>query len=248
MAVGSVVNAIAILRHLAGSAPQGVNGIARAVGISPSSCFNILKTLVAEEFVEFDSRTKLYGIGMAPYRLFAPNEDIATWRAGVIEQLEILAREFSVSGGLWQVRAGRLVLLEAVDSALSTRIHMSVGQRLPLHIGAMGRCIAAHQKLPRAETSRAIEELRWQDPPTVDRFMEDMELAKANGWAVDEGNFLRGVTTVASVIPDRKGDIRFCVTMTMFSGQYDGQTIRSIGTRLSTLAADAQAKLQMRAD
>ncbi|AEG51415.1 transcriptional regulator, IclR family [Sphingobium chlorophenolicum L-1] len=243
MAVGSVVNAIAILRHLAMADPQGVNGIARAVGISPSSCFNILKTLVAEEFVEFDSRTKLYGIGMAPYRLFAPDEDIAAWQGGVVEQLEILAREFSVSGGLWQVRAGRIVLIEAVENALSTRIHLSVGQRLPIHIGAMGRCIAAHEGLSRTEVSQAIEELRWQDPPTVDRFLADMKLAKINGWAADEGNFLRGVTTVASIIPDRRGDIRFCVTATLFSGQYDADTLETIGSRLSALAADAHGKL-----
>ena len=51
MTVGSVVQALAILRHLSeASKPLGVTAVARALGISPSSCFNLLKTLVAEDF------------------------------------------------------------------------------------------------------------------------------------------------------------------------------------------------------
>jgi DNA-binding IclR family transcriptional regulator len=45
--VGSVVKALAILRHLAeGPDRCGVNAIAMAVSLNPSSCFNIVKTLV----------------------------------------------------------------------------------------------------------------------------------------------------------------------------------------------------------
>src|SRR3546814_3311432 len=59
--VGAVVNAAAILRHLGASEePQGVTAIAQALSLSASSCFNILRTLAAEDLVEFDSRRKLY--------------------------------------------------------------------------------------------------------------------------------------------------------------------------------------------
>src|SRR3546814_18424214 len=64
--VAAVVNAITILRYLAGHAGQGVNAIARATNLSPSTCFGILKTLVGEEFEEFDSGSKHYRLGTAP--------------------------------------------------------------------------------------------------------------------------------------------------------------------------------------
>src|ERR1700676_5055294 len=62
--VGSIVHALRILRHLARS-PQahGVTAIAREVGISPSSAFNIVKTLVAEGFLHFDRKHKRYSLG-----------------------------------------------------------------------------------------------------------------------------------------------------------------------------------------
>src|SRR3546814_11551882 len=66
--VGAVVNAAAILRHLGASEePQGVTAIAQALSLSASSCFNILRTLAAEDLVGFDSRRKLYSLGLGLY-------------------------------------------------------------------------------------------------------------------------------------------------------------------------------------
>src|SRR3546814_20372283 len=66
--VGAVVNAAAILRHLGASEePQGVTAIALALSLSASSCFNILRTLAAEDRGEFDSRRKLYSLGLGIY-------------------------------------------------------------------------------------------------------------------------------------------------------------------------------------
>ena len=47
--VESVRTAITILRFVASQSKSfGVNAIAREVGVSPSSCFNIVKTLTLE--------------------------------------------------------------------------------------------------------------------------------------------------------------------------------------------------------
>ncbi|HBU0515229.1 TPA: helix-turn-helix domain-containing protein, partial [Klebsiella pneumoniae] len=63
--VGAVVNAIQILRHLAhADGPQGVAAIARATGISPSSAFNILRTLSNERLTSFDDAGKTYQLGL----------------------------------------------------------------------------------------------------------------------------------------------------------------------------------------
>lgn len=54
--VGAVVNAIQILRHLANAeGPEGATAIARATGISPSTTFNILRTLSNEQLTSFDN-------------------------------------------------------------------------------------------------------------------------------------------------------------------------------------------------
>lgn len=243
MAVSSVVNALAILRHIASSEAQGVNAIARAVSVSPSTCFNILKTLVAEDFVEFDPVAKLYTVGAEPARIFGGDSALLAWRQWASDALASLAHEFSLTCALWRLAANRLVLTNVVEAAHATRIHLVTGQRLPLHLGATGRCIAAAQELDRETVKERISSLRWAEAPTVDAFLADMESARARGWAMDDGNFLKGVTTVASGIRAAGGDVRACMTATMFSGQHDVRTLGLIGDRLSSLARIAEDRL-----
>lgn len=243
MAVGSVVNAIAILRHLASSEAQGVNAVARAVSLSPSTCFNILKTLESEDFVDFDPIAKLYTIGAEPAKLFGGETALLAWRQGAIDALAGVAQEFSVTCGLWRVTANRVVLTNVVEGAHATRIHLVTGQRLPAHVGAMGRCIAAAQELDRDAVENRIAKVRWATPPSVDSFMGDIAAARARGWAIDDGNYLNGVTTIASAIRSAKGDVRACMTATMFQGQHPAEMLDVIGDRVSGLARIAEDRL-----
>ncbi|MFC7608066.1 helix-turn-helix domain-containing protein [Teichococcus aestuarii] len=62
--VGAVIHAIRILQHLAGATgPLGVAAVARGTGISPSTCFNILRTLTRARFVAFRDSDKTYTLG-----------------------------------------------------------------------------------------------------------------------------------------------------------------------------------------
>ena len=63
--VGALVHALRILRHLAAQGTaEGVTTIARATGVNGSTCYNILRTLVAEGVVIFDPATKTYRLGL----------------------------------------------------------------------------------------------------------------------------------------------------------------------------------------
>jgi len=243
VAAGSVTKAVSILKHLAGAPPQGVNAIARAVDLNPSSCFNIVKALAAEEFLEFDPGTKLYRIGALPARLFGAGPDLPLWRSWLHEQLEHLASHYSLSCGLWDVRWNRVVLTDVLDSPLSTRIHLSVGQRLPAYIGAMGRCIAAGRGVDREAVDAIIAELRWQAPPAAAEYWRDIEAVRDRGWALDDGHYLRGVATVAAAIADRDGNPLHCLTSIFFSGQFEDETVAEIGAALAALARDAEQRL-----
>ena len=59
----AISRAAAILRLLGKSdAPLGVQSIARELGLVPSTCLHVLRALVTEEFVSFDSDTKRYSL------------------------------------------------------------------------------------------------------------------------------------------------------------------------------------------
>ena len=241
--VGSVVNALAVLRRLATTdRAEGVNAIARSVGISPSSCFNILKTLVAEEFAQFDPADKSYtlGPGAVDLALAALDPEAGFMRTRPV--LDGVAREFGVTCGLWRRVGERLILLGTAENQDIARIRFMPGQRLPLMSGAMGRCVAAVSGLSDAELAEAIAGLEWHARPKPERYLADVRAAATQGYAVDDGDFLLGITSVAAPVMSREGAAGHCIVATTFKGRLDRQGLRALGEALRT-AAEAAAPL-----
>jgi DNA-binding IclR family transcriptional regulator len=229
--MGTVSSTVAILQFLAHCGrPMGVNTIARSVSLAPSSCFKILKSLVTHEFVEFSSDTKEYSLGWEAIALARRALDPSRAFDFVRPRLEEIAYEHSIAVGLWRVHPrSRMALVGFAEGGKEMRIHMSLGQRVPMFIGAVGRAIAAALDLPQQMMMQEFKLLRWQTPLTFEVYWNQVERAKLLGYGLDEGNFSRGVTTVAVAITDSEGNARYGLSGIMFSGQYDDAGIQEIG-------------------
>lgn len=240
MPVGSVVHALRILRHLTASQQaEGVTAIARQLAISPSSCFNLLKTLVAEEFLLFDATAKTYAIGPELARLAMHGQGEDPVVVAALPAMQELASRFRMACGLWLLsESRRLVLVAAADSDLATRLHMTLGQRLPMLIGAIGRCVAANCTLSDKQLSDEFAALRWERPPTLARYKREVASARRQGWAIDDGDFMRGLTTIAAPVIDPRGIARYCIASTVFQGQLEGKSLRRLAEDTARLGAN----------
>jgi len=245
--VGSIVKTIAILRHLADEPDRrGVNAIARAVSLSPSSCFNILKTLAREGFVEFDQQTKKYSIGpglvLLAQRALGP-ENVYPVCAPILEDV---ARRFQATVGLLRLTSThRLVLLGFAESLSAIRIQMTVGQRLPYLLGADGRCVAAALDLPLEVLAAEFKRLRWESPPSFEAYVDDIERAKASGWAIDDGNVMPAITTVAAPVVGKDKRLRYTIDATVFRSQHTDTTLNQIAKALKASALEISKLLKM---
>lgn len=231
--VGSVVLAFAILRHLGGSgAASGVSAIARAVGASPSSCFNILKTLVSIGIVTFDDRSKTYLLGDGLVDLARP----VLRRNDVIDvaqpHMDRLAHRFDATVGLWRVGEKRLTLVAKCDSGASTRIYMEIGHRQPIGAGAAGRCVLAARRLSKHAVLAIFKTIRWHRPLVAETYWEQVCLARELGWAVDENDLFQGITSVAAPVLDHRNEPRYLVAISAFSGRHGTEEIEEMGTAL----------------
>jgi DNA-binding IclR family transcriptional regulator len=245
--VGSIVKTIAILRHLADEPDgRGVNAIARAVSLSPSSCFNILKTLVREGFVDFDQQTKNYsigaGLGLLARRALGP-ENVYPLCAPVLEDV---AKRYQATVGLLRyISSERLVLLGFAESVSEFRIQMTTGQRLPFLLGADGRCVAAALELPLEVLAAEFKKLRWQNPPTFDQYFDDVKQAKKQGWAIDDGNVMSAITTVAAPVMGKDKRLIYTVNATVFHSQHTEKTLLRIATALKEAAREITSTLKL---
>ncbi len=229
--VPSVRNAIAILRHLGATGePEGVNAIARALDLSPSSCFNLMKTLVHEGLLEFEAGSKKYviGRGLAELARLVDGDDLAIRVARPL--IDAIARKHRVSAGLWRAASGdRLTLIALSESPAGTRIQMSVGQRQPTYAGATGRALAAERNTERDILLKHFKSINWRTAPLFDDYAAQIETTKTTGWASDDNMLFPGVMTIASAISVRSEMPDFIISCTMFSGQFEPQQVEEIG-------------------
>lgn len=242
--VGAVVHALRILRCLAAAtAPVGVAAVARDTGISPSTCFNILRTLARAGFATFRTVEKTYTLGMAV-------AELATGLVGISHaellrpELERLALNYDMLVVLWRVTEdGHLVLLDRAFSQTAVRVEMRVGLRLPALVGAVGRCVAAALDLPAGELRRRFATLRWQEAPPFDAYAADVAQAAQTGWAIDDGHLYRGLQTVAAIVRDQNGQPRFGISGITITGQHGMDLLQRLGGDLRQVARFAGTSL-----
>ncbi|MGE3594137.1 MAG: IclR family transcriptional regulator [Dehalococcoidia bacterium] len=219
--------------------PVGVSRVARELGLSPSTCFNLLKTLVHEDLVEFDIERKSYAVSFGllslAHGIFERDQFIKFLRP----RLERIASSHRVTVTLWQrVGADRVVLVDRVDAVAAVRVHMTIGQRLPLLVGALGRCFAAFDGLPRDKVRRAFDAIRWDSPPDFESYWTDVALTRERGYAIDRDSFVRGITTVAApLLSDKKVPI-MAVSAIGFTGQFTDDSLLALARDLHDCVLD----------
>lgn len=231
--VGAVEAGVKILRRLADTdEAEGVASIARETGLNVSTTFNILKTLTKEGLVTFDDRTKSYRIGMGVLELALP---VMGRSPSVLIRplMETIAEKHQVSVALWNVTGGRrLVLSDHVEPSRVVHAVLRQGARLPDLAGAIGRCIAAHRGLDHAALRRDFDNVRWQNAPDFDVFLDDVRTAQATGYAFDLGHLYRGVNLVAAVACDREGQPRLGLSAISIAQQVEEDALSSVAVDL----------------
>lgn len=236
--VKPVVNAVRILRFLTETdTPERAADIARQLSINPSTCFNILRTLAAEDMVAFDPASKTYspGLGLAKLvgHLVTQGQRLDIARP----LLQQFAARFHVTVTLWrQMGYDRIVLVSSEASPTDLRIDMAIGQRLPIFMGASGRLFAAEVDLDPTAMRAAFDKIRWARPLEFDEYCQQVQFAREHQWAIDDGYFSAGIMAIAAPVRDRAGAIAFAVSAVMFRGQYIGADADKLGGEVRKLA------------
>jgi len=236
--VGAVVSAVRILRLLA-KAQGAMRGsrIAKDLGLNTSTCFNILQTLAAERLVRYDPETKRYRLGYGLLDLASSNAIMGGDLQGIRVAMQEVSDAHDVTMSLWRrVSDTRMLLIMVTSSARQTRVHMTMGQRLPLLVGSTGRAMAGTLKLSREEIRHYFDEVRWIRPLSFETYCEEVLAGLARGWTLDSGDFVNGLHSISAAVTDERGMPLLVLTATMFSGQYSDERGERIGRALVDLA------------
>lgn len=198
-AVPAVRRAAAVLRLLAQTPePLGVNAIARALGMVPSTCLHIVRALVAEQLLKVDPATKRYGLGIGLLSLARAAVGHSGFSATVQPELRRLSSCYGVTAiGIELVGLEHMIVVALSRAQSLVSLQVDIGSRFPALISATGRCVAAFGGHPQTEVERRFRSLRWQNTPSIAQWRREIEQVRQQGYSIDRGDYIGGVVIVA---------------------------------------------------
>ena len=181
----------------------GVSEIARALALSKSTTFGILKSLEEEEFVVKVHPAKKYMVGGELLELskrVLGTTDLTSVARSFLEKLVEQVDETVFLG----VREDDAVkVLEVVEPRKELKISSPVGARFALTAGVIGKIFLAPLENEEILTLLSRHKLpKYTNNSITDpvKFLEEIEKTRLSGYAVDFEEYLTGMRAVATLI------------------------------------------------
>ncbi len=223
---------------------MNLKAIAGALGIVPSTALHILRVLAAEQLVRLDPVTKHYsmGVGMLPLaRAVLERSDFPNLMRPGLEELSL---RYGVTAiGVELPDLDHMVVVALARAQTPVRLQVDVGSRFPALISATGRCVAAFTDQPWSEVERRFRLLRWHNAPAYTAWRKEVDQARRQGFSIDRGNYIAGVTIVAVPVLDAKGAIRHAIAAVGLGNQLDRPTSLKLARDMKNAAQDVAAQL-----
>lgn len=214
-----------------------LSDLAQRTGLSVSTAHRLVRTLCAGGLLMQNPATERYGLGPALVVLGRrAEEDLGYDRA--LPALRVLSELTGESVNLG-IRAGAEVLVVLdVASSSPLRFDQPVGTRVPIHTSAMGKCLLAFSAHPSDEVDGLPGLPRFTERTITDRaaLLEVLADVRERGWALNDGERLDGVRTMAAPVLRHDGTAAGAVAVQGPSSRLTDERIPEIVAALRSTA------------
>jgi DNA-binding IclR family transcriptional regulator len=197
----SVTRALAILGLLAHAGrPMTLAEIASEQKLPKSSVLSLLRALARSEFAVIDERGR-YSVGLRSFEVGAAYLRSMTPVRAAESELQALTEALGATSHFAVLEGDEVVYLAKHDPpGVGLRLASSVGARLPAATTAVGKAQLAHR--PRSSGGPGSPDGRGaaRGPGTDRGLADELEAARALGYAVDEGQTMPGIRCVAAPV------------------------------------------------
>lgn len=141
-----------------------------------------------------------------------------TSQSKIIQILDQISERHGISALYWR-RFGdeQLVLTACSHPQTGININATLGMRVPLLTGSMGRCIAGSGEFSSDKLETLFNQTVWQNPLTFDEFLKEARETTERGWSEEKGRYLEGVNAISVPVPSEDGRIVRLVTVFGFA-------------------------------
>ena len=164
-----------------------LSDVAEVTSLPKSSAYRYLSALEARRYVERDTDSNLYRLGLAFRPQHTRQLDLLTAQAR--PHLERLRDKVGETTNLGILDGTEIVHALVVESNEMMRLAARVGERGSLHATALGKAIAAELPDERVRAILGAQPMVRYTPATittVDQYLDELIHVRKNGYAVDD--------------------------------------------------------------
>lgn len=238
--VQSVERAFHLLESIAAAGPDGLTltDLARAIGVSKSTAYAILQTMLGGGFVADTGAgmTRRYRLGMALARLGdvvvsqIALRDVALPVLRQLVQETLLAARVAVLDEPYAVVIARV---DAPDSAV--RFAVNLGKREHLHCSAVGKAMLATLEPDAARSMLAAAGMPGKTPHTItseETLLAELGSIAQRGYAVDDEEDVEGVFCVGAAVRDHTGRCAGAISVTGIKRDLASWQVAQLGAKV----------------
>lgn len=176
--------------------------------LNQSTAYRLVSTLEQNHFISKNKENRYAVSDVLISKLLEKNQqkhDYFMWKS--VSYMDELSKETGETTYIGMLQGTEMMITQAVHGKYPTRTHHEIGDRLPLHADAIGKCLLAFQD--KEEQGRIIEKLPFDKKTehtitSVHLFLEELDRIKKNGYSLDNEEGEIGVRCIGA--PIRKGD------------------------------------------
>jgi len=183
--------------------PLGTTDIARSLALSKSTTFGILRSLEEESILVKDPLSKKFSTGNALFELakkIVRSPDVAVIARPFLELLTEAVDE-TVLLGIREEDEVRVV--DILEAHKDFKISSQIGTRTELTAGVTGKIFLSsmdNEEVLGVFERKGLHRYTANSIVDPDRYLEELEKTRAQGYAIDREEYLKGVTAVAALI------------------------------------------------
>lgn len=245
----SVKRAFAVLSAISASKNGlGISEIARRLKMAKSTAHGMALALEEVGAVIRDPRTKRYKLGFTLLeigRRAYSQIDLETITRPVMEALMEKTRTSVFLGTL---NLDRVIVLDIVEARQDLKITAPVGTTMSLFAGAVGKIFLAAMESGQA---REIVETgglpRFTDNSIVEpeRYLDELETVRANGYALDDEEYIMGVRAAAAPITGL-GQLKSAIWVVGFKAGLDEKRMKTVAVETKRASEEISRRIRRR--
>jgi IclR family KDG regulon transcriptional repressor len=203
--IQSVAHALDVLEQFYGELDElGVTELSKRLKLHKNNVFRLLATLESRGYIEQNKATENYRLGIRCLQL----GQTYVSQMGLLRQarpiLEEVAKQSRENTFVAVMRKSAAVPVSVVESTQPVRIVSNVGESLPLHSTAVGKAFLAFESEEgrRNLLGSTLEKFTEKTLTDFQSLSEQLNAIADRGYAVDNGEHLHDVRSVAAPIRD----------------------------------------------